>query len=101
MKRDQTYLKLVKTPKIEWCNYVETSGKQSNRFVQFMLDVLRNAIPKMFAKCPRTYGVNVVNMKVSEKYVAFLPQTEYKFSTVLNYPERKASFTIELDFEIF
>lgn len=100
MKRDETFTKLVKTPKIEWCGYIANSGKHPNRFVKFLFDILRTTIPKMFEKCPRMYDVSLVNMKVPEKYVTFLPQTGYMFNLNLNYPEKKASFIIILEFEI-
>lgn len=100
MMRDGEYKKFILTPRIDQCKMMKDLDKPKNRFTKLMIDIMKEATPTLFQKCPYVGRTDIVNMRIPSNLISFLPHTKYKFSLYFYVPFYKTNVTVSIFLEI-
>lgn len=101
MKRDGSFRRIVKTPRIEWCKYILKSERVLSGFALMVFQILKAAVPDLMRNCPQIGRVDVTHVTIPSNLISFLPSTQYKFQLDGYVPKpASANFSFGLTCEV-
>lgn len=84
------YREVMDTKLIDWCSVM--NGINSNLFLKFILDIIRDSIPKLFQKCPYQGLIEYRNITINDeitKKISIFPEGQYNYNiTIADKPRR-------------
>lgn len=96
LKRDGMFKKLVKTPRIEWCKFIQKSERVLSGFALCAFQILKASVPALTKECPQKQRVDAVHITIPSHLISFLPQTQFKFHLNGYIPTPLTNFSLQL-----